>query len=204
MKMCRYESKFFVKSVAPLFATVAFMLAFFGGDLRLAAQNTSLASDTTESELTDGLRLSIACPDTEVRQLEPIRLKVTLYNTTSEEVQLPSLDEPNSAFQIEVTNQSGLDQPLTKFGQYAVGGLGQAHFRTVMDSLEPGQSETAVMAVNLLYDMTVPGKYVIRVKHKVFNHDDRRKQDVAISSPITVEVDPSQWAMQKMTYATRE
>ncbi len=160
----------------------------------------ALLSNTDQPKTADGLRLTIVAEDLVGRQLQPIRVKVTLFNESSEDVQLPTNDQPNLAFQLAVTTVNGVSLPASNYGRVAALGSGGDVFRNMMDHLAPGQSESAEVAVNLLYDMSVPGKYVIRSRHEVFNHDDRTRRDTAISNSVTVQVEPSEWASPKMVY----
>jgi len=163
----------------------AYVVKFVLGVIFVGGAMTLTASDDNErpketSEVPAGCRLSVTTEHKSYSAGQPIVLTVVLENQSKEAVDLNR--GRGAGFMYKVSLPNGKLAPLTLEGQQRLGNADSGSRSRV--TIEPGKSYTAKISnLNRLYDMTLAGKYEI----KVSRHIRPPNKDVEIESN-TVEI----------------
>lgn len=132
-----------------------------------------------------GLEVVVSAANGEVPQVTPIEVTIKAVNRSDSAYYTKPDIDPLDRFEVEVS-QDGKAVSKTRFAQYREGRSpdhlpGKAHLK-----LRPSQRLEYKCYPNLVYDMTTPGDYTIRVGLPYA--DVKTREFVAWSKPIKVKV----------------
>lgn len=135
------------------------------------------------------LELTIKPTKAEYRQGEMVTLDITLRKVTPGEFS-SDLIVPIENIEYRVFDNHGERMPLTNYGSlhqyyFSVKTGGGPH-----QQLAEGESAKYQVPVNLLYDLTLPGKYTVSAKcyFKQLSKGNQLKEYQVVSPPVQVEV----------------
>jgi hypothetical protein len=119
---------------------------------------------------------SISVRQSTIKLGSPIRLTVTVQNTSAQRINISIVDPPELQFHVNVANAQGTPASLTEFGRAvrgeSGGGIGFSGGAIRRGSgpcagptcLNPGESQKFEIVANKSYDFSQPGKYYIEVE----------------------------------------
>lgn len=156
------------------------------------------------ADSTDGVAVKSVVFQTQLRQLEAVRLTADVKNVSSLQCVIPmSGSNPYLSARVRVFDTRGKLLPVTRFYQLdgkcmnEVGGglnlFAGAH-------LDPGQSFRVDLVPNLLYDMSLPGEYWVLVEfdvHFQYGRPNGGRLGTARARPVKVRVvaDPTKFGV---------
>lgn len=137
-------------------------------------------------EESEGFQLSARLEKQEVSIGEAIRLKLTIRNTADKERPLTET-YPEDEYKLEIKNKSGERPPLTEAGQLIRTNEGTYTSITGL-RFAPGQEQQSTIRVDTLYDLTVPGIYLITARRGVSKLDNIKAGAEVVSNTVTLIV----------------
>jgi hypothetical protein len=145
---------------------------------------TATATALQQGEENEGLQLSARTSKREYQAGEDVDLSLVLANVANTDVRVW-----NTAllrlYQIEMTLPTEKQAPLTLYGERQASSQGSRGTRI----LKPGDSMTkSTTALNRLYDMTLPGEYIIVAKVCLFKRGSDKETFTLVSNKATVKI----------------
>lgn len=116
-----------------------------------------------------GFQLSITANSQEYAVSTPITIDASIKNVTDKSLFLGMSSDP-ADYQIEVKTDGGLatdkseSVPFTRYGQGSQNDQGD-FFNRGAQKFSAGQITSRKFIVNQIFDMTIPGRYIVKVTH---------------------------------------
>ena len=132
--------------------------------------------------------LSATLEKESARAAEPVVIFIILKNIS----QQPGSFVRSSLlrdYNVSVTNEKGEEMPLTRFGRLEHDAAG-GHFRRIVQSIAPGEQVQDRLLVNRLYDMTMEGKYTVRIQRSVVAQHSGKPAWIT-AKDVTVTIEPN-------------
>lgn len=172
-------------SVGSVFRSFFILALAFGYEISLSSagpKQVKLPSDKRSAS--KAVELNIHLEKTLTLIDESNSLALTIKNN-SKEVLLIFVTYPARDYEFDVRNEEGQSIRLTETGDILVNN--PSIFMRGHLELEPGETIEHKVQINKIYDMSVPGKYSVRVKRKVYDQKGNEYSEV-ISNRVEVQV----------------
>jgi hypothetical protein len=115
------------------------------------------------------LKLSASSED--VKAGSQVRIEIIFTNTSDQEIHLsrPPGDVPEAAYSyaFEVRDEKGELVPETRYGRPFKDGTARIRGSWAGWTLKPGESLKEASILNQLFDLSLPGRYTVRVSHEI-------------------------------------
>jgi hypothetical protein len=122
------------------------------------------------------------------RLLEPIVLDIRVLNRVEEILRLPARRIAQKDYVITLTDERGKPVPLTRYGRSVYGRPPIDSAGVAVLEILKGKPVTAKLYLNRIYDLTVPGKYLVSVHAYVFQRGGTQKLVALQSVPQPIEI----------------
>jgi len=133
------------------------------------------------------LKITIAAAQNSVMAGEPIKIAVTMKNISDHDIKLVAMGSNSTAelnYEIIARDKNGEMLNETIYGKGLKGGVAGSR---KLFTLKPGAEITETSNINKLYDMSMPGEYVIQVEKELPASEGK---GTVKSNTITVTVTP--------------
>lgn len=138
-------------------------------------------SISAAAQTPDPFSLTISTPEPEIPAGSVIRLNIRVKNVSEEPIGFVTRGQSRAeqSFTINVLDDAGKPVPKTQYGN----SLHPERGRAVGGSLNPGQEGEEFTILSRVFDLSMPGKYLVQVERT-----DRRRQTTVKSNTITIWV----------------
>ena len=141
-----------------------------------------------------GISMTAAMPESAYNAGDRIPLTITFRNESQHEIFISETNGADAAdrdFELEVLNDGGQRVPYTLYGKEAHSpDPGRFRFFSFKRKrIEAGGSIQQVIVLNKVFDLTLPGKYSVRVTRQPRN-DGTAPATKTISNTVIFDIDP--------------
>jgi len=148
--------------------------------------------DKMPDSTANGLHLVASLQDTDVVVGNMVLLKVSLVNTSNNEVSLINQGNPNNEFTFVVKDNNGKDVSLSLWGKslfkYKPGYMPTAN---PYESVSGNGKKTYQFSLNRMFDLSIPGSYTVTASRGI-NPGPGKQIEMLHSSPVVFRLhDPS-------------
>lgn len=154
-----------------VFSVIAYVMFFAAGTPGANAANAEEMKPQFGPRV-EGCRVSVAADRQAYRFDQPVGVRLLLENGGGASVNVIH-SNPVAVWRFEVRQPNGEPAPLTLEGarQQSMGDV-------VVSSLDVGKSETSVVMLSRLYDMTLLGEYTVTASRQVWRQGQKKPTDV--------------------------
>lgn len=150
---------------------------------RTAQRGTSM-NKPSPTQPTPGYRLTASLSGQAFKGDDPIRVSLVFENTTDK--QLPyGAQAKVFDYVLDCRDERGERMPLTRYGHHVDANRGEGRY--ILSELGPGQSLRSEIIANRQVDLTLTGKYTLKVTREVFPGRGGNQEPV-VSNTCSFEV----------------
>ena len=160
------------------FSTVAFALS------TMAQITPSKNDNISVGPATFGYKLVLSTTNRTFDVGKLVLMTVTLQNVATNVQEINSVEIYGLYHKVAIVGPNGKIIPPTQWGEGMLKSEGV--IRHGRHKLKPGESHSIKMPLNLLFQMSSPGEYTVRLSRRVFEHDNRSKKSWVTSEPLKI------------------
>ncbi len=159
---------------------------------------------SAQQKPTDGLVLHLGPADLKVKQFGDAKIDIALTNMTADERELHGSGIAERDFRFDVRDSQGQPVPMTRYGEHLTGTDGRpvTFFGYPGFGIGPESTVDALIYINALFDISMPGDYTVTASLKVPDHNGVGTVEL-VSNTIKVHVDDNDDLYGKSAFKSR-